>query len=77
VVNKKELIEMLEKAVYWEDDFIMKYDNASIWILLKSLPKDKFRKIQKLLAENIADTRKHYQITSELIKKIKEGKYEL
>jgi hypothetical protein len=77
VVNKKELIELLEKAVYWEDDFIMKYDNASVWALLKTLPKDKFRKIKKFLGENIADTHKHYQITSELAKKIKEGKYEL
>jgi hypothetical protein len=77
MVDQNEIIGLLEKAVYWEESFIMKYDTESTWALLKTLPKDKFAKIKKLLSQNIADTQKHYKITRELVEKIKNGKYEL
>lgn len=69
-----EILEMLEKGIKWEDEFIAKYDNEEIWELLETLPEDKFEKIKKLFRENIDDTKKHYKILSELIKKIKGGK---
>ncbi|MBR9677057.1 hypothetical protein GOV04_02860 [Candidatus Woesearchaeota archaeon] len=76
-MNKQELIEQLENTKYWEDDFILKYDDDSIWELLKSLSAEKYEKIKKLLAENISDTRKHQKILEDLINDIKSDKYEL
>jgi hypothetical protein len=76
-MNNQEIIETLKKAKYWEDDFILKYDDKSFWELLKTLPGDKFEKIKGLLEKNITDTRYHAKVTEQLVKDIENGKYRL
>jgi hypothetical protein len=68
---------MIEKAVYMEEDFILKYDNENIWTLLGTLPKEKFEKIKKIFGENISETGKHRKILNEVLEKAKGGEYEL
>ncbi len=66
--DKEETIKLLEKASYWEEDFILKYDNPSFLALLRTLPKEKYKRIEKLFQQNIADTKRHASIVKELIK---------
>jgi hypothetical protein len=70
-----DLIEELKKAKYWEDEYILKYDTDEFWVLLKTLPKDKFAKLELLFKENLADTRKHKKMIEVLLKNFEEGKY--
>ena len=76
-MEKKELLEFLEKSKHWEDDFIIKYDDNAVWELLKTLPKEKFEKIEPLLKENISDSERHHKMISDLINDIESGKYDL
>ena len=69
------LVEELKQAKYWEEEYITKYDNSDFWVLLKTLPKDKFTKLELLFKENLADTRKHKRMIEELLKNFEEGKY--
>jgi len=71
------IIAEIEKASYWEEDFIVKYDTDNIWVLLKSLPKEKFERISKLFKQNIADTERHSKIMKKMVKDIRSGKLEL
>jgi hypothetical protein len=73
----KSILSEFEKASYWEEEFIMKYDTPSTWALLESLPKNKFEKIKPLLQENINDTKRHDKILKQIMNKIRSGKYEL
>jgi len=76
-LEREEIMKLLDKASYWEEDFILKYAEQSIDVLLKTLPKQKYKKVRVLLDENISDTRKHSEIVKDLIAKIQSGKYEL
>jgi len=70
-MKKEELIDNLEKGLYWEDEFIMKYDNFSFWALIEaSTTKEKFEKIKDLFSKNIQETHKHKEILKYLIEKI-------
>jgi len=72
----EELLKLLEKSLYWEEDFIKNYDTEVTWEFLKAeLSEDKFEKIKKLLEENISDTHKHHTIIKELIEKIRNGEH--
>ena len=73
-MNKGEIIERLEKFAYWEDEFILKYDDESIWILLETLPKGKFEQIKKLLKENIMESKGHERAIKSIVEELKEGK---
>lgn len=77
LMDKIKLISLLEKTKYWEDEFILKYDNSSFYELLKTLPKDKFNKISALLKKNISDTKIHIKIIEKLALDLKNGKYNL
>ena len=74
---KEDLLKLLEQANYWEEDFILKYDTESNWALLRTLPKDKFKKIEALLKANLKDTVRHKQIVNDMLQDIKRGKYGL
>lgn len=77
-MKKEELIDLLKKGVYWEDEFIMNYDTNSFWDLIEaSVSKEKFEKIKDLFSRNIEETHKHKEILNNLIEKIsQEGKDE-
>ena len=77
IIEKQQVLKMLETSLYWEEEFLIKYDNESIWELLRSLPKEEFEKIKRLFQENLSDTERHYKILKELIKKIESDEYEL
>lgn len=70
-MKKQELINLLRKADYWEDDFILKYDDPSFWTLLEaSLSKGKYDKIRHLFRKNIDDSYIHKKMVENLIKKL-------
>ena len=77
-MSKEEIIKKIEHGICWEDEFIAKYDEESVWTLLRdTLNEEKFRKIERLLRENIADTRKHKKILEDLTNRIRSGEYEI
>lgn len=76
-MQKEEFVKLLNDARYWEDEFILKYDSEIFWELLKTLPKEKFEKIQELLKKNLSDTEYHKNAINIIIKKIEDGVYEL
>lgn len=73
IIQKEELIRKLKDSIFWEDDFIAKYDTESVQALIDTLPKEKKGKVKALLAENILDTKKHRDFLNELMDKIKKG----
>lgn len=78
MLSKEEFIKKLEEGVYWEDGFISKYDDGVVWSLLREvLGGEKFREVEKLLMENIKDTRRHKKILEDLVEKIRSGEYEV
>ncbi|OGM02008.1 hypothetical protein A3K72_02940 [Candidatus Woesearchaeota archaeon RBG_13_36_6] len=68
---------MLETSLYWEEEFLIKYDTENMWGLLKTLPEEKFEKIRELFQENLSDTQRHSKILKELMKRIGSDEYEL
>ncbi|NOZ80582.1 MAG: hypothetical protein GXP63_02820 [DPANN group archaeon] len=76
-MEEQEIIVLLEKLKFWEDEFILKYDSEDFWELLKSLPKSKFDKLRILFEENISDTRYHKKAIEAIIKNIQDGTYGL
>ncbi len=68
---------MLETSLYWEEEFLIKYDTENMWELLKTLPEEKFEKIRELFQENLSDTQRHSKILKELMKRIRSDEYEL
>lgn len=77
IMVDKAILEELRKASYWEESFIVKYDNDSMWALLKSLPDKKFNRINELFKQNLKDTSKHSKMLMKLVKDIEGGKLEL
>jgi len=75
-MDNKKLIEDLKKGFKWEEEFVLQYDQPMVWELLKALGEKKFSRIQKLLNENLSDTRRHYTTLKALIENIRSGKYE-
>jgi len=71
------LLDGLKKALSFEEGFVVRYDDESILALLRTLPPEKFRKIEPLLKENLSDTRRHYHIVEALIRKIEGGSHGL
>jgi len=66
----KSVADKLKENAYIEEEFISKYNNPSIWALLEaSLPKEKLERIKNLFLENIADTKKHSKLLSEMAEK--------
>lgn len=76
-MKKSEIIKMLEKARYWEDEFILKYDSDNFFELLSMLPKNQSEQVKKLFQINITDTKRHKEIMNDLINKIEAGEYVL
>jgi 1,2-phenylacetyl-CoA epoxidase catalytic subunit len=74
-MDSQNIIAALEKAKYWEDEFILKYDTPEIRELLQSLPQSTYTAIMKLLEKNLADTRYHKKTIETMIKGIQNGKY--
>lgn len=74
-MDKDSFIALLKDASYWEDEFILKYDDESFWELLQSLPEGIFKKLKPLLEQNLADTRYHQRTMRQLQEDVKHGKY--
>jgi len=73
-MKKDELMGMLQKGLYWEDEFIIKYDSDSFWALLDgSLDKEKAKTIKELFSKNIKDTMIHKDMLRRLIDGISKG----
>jgi hypothetical protein len=78
VLPKEDVIKELEQSIYWEDDFVSKYDGEVTWALLREvLSGEKFREVEKLLRENIDDSRRHKKILEDLLKRIRSGEYDV
>jgi hypothetical protein len=70
-MKKKELVTLLKKGIYWEDNFVLNYDNPSFWTLIKtSVPKENFKRIRELFSLNINESYKHETVLKNLIEKI-------
>jgi hypothetical protein len=70
-MDKEELIDLLKKGAYWEDEFIARYDSASFWALIEaSVSKEKFGKIKELFNQNIKESYKHSAMLKNLMEKI-------
>ena len=69
-MESKNIKELLNEGVYWEETFLEKYDTPHIWELLKTLDDEKYKKIKELLKENLDDTQKHKNILKSLLKKV-------
>ncbi len=69
-MGDEEIVPDLEKAMKWEEEFMMDYDSQEIWTLLETLEPEKFEKVKRLLKENLADTERHYNTVRDLIKQI-------
>ncbi len=76
-MDNEEIKKTLEQSLEWEDQFVLSYDKDFIWELLRSLGDNKFKRIEPLLRENIADTQKHRDMLKEILEKIKNGEYAL
>ncbi len=75
-MDRAELIRELEKSKTWEDEFILKYDSEATWELLKTLGEKKFSRIEKLMKENIEDTRRHKKLLEDVVKKLNSGEHD-
>lgn len=71
-MKKEEFLKKLETAQYWEEEFILKYDSEAIWELLNTLPSPAPVKIEKLLRENLSDTRRHKVMVAKIIEEEKQ-----
>ena len=76
-MERDEILQNLRDGLKWEYEFIVKYDSEDIWKLFKVLDEDKFKRLEKLLKENINDSRRHANMIKNIIDKIESGDYEL
>ena len=76
-MSKENLLQELEKGLEWEDEFVANYESGATFELLKTLEKEKFDGIWKLLKENIDDSRRHASMIRDVIGKIRSGEYDV
>ena len=76
-MKKETILSELEKGLEWEDEFVVNYESGATFELLKTLGKDKFDGIWKLLKENIDDSRRHASMIKDIIDKIRSGEYDV
>jgi hypothetical protein len=70
-VKKEELLNLLNKGVYWEDEFIGKYDTEANWAFIEAtVSKKKYEQIKRLFSINITDSIKHREMLNNLVNKV-------
>ena len=69
-MDDREITRLLEKAVFWEDEFILKYDSNVFWELLRALPAEKAAEMESILRSNLSDTRRHRDLLSSLVREM-------
>ena len=75
---KEEILRQLEDAAYWEDDFLLKYENEDVWELIKAVvSKEDYEKIRQLFQRNLDDTRSHKAMIQKIVDDVKGGKHDL
>lgn len=71
--NKENFLKELDTALRFEEDFMKSFDNEDTWNILKTLPKEKFVRIEKLLKENLDETDHHRMALEMIIKEVQNG----